>query len=54
MTVLMTELSGIEAGASPFELDVRIVTDRPGDTTPGCSTENGCAATCASSCASRG
>ena len=51
----MAELINIEGGpADPFELDVRVVTDlRPGEAPP-CSTDDGCASTCASSCASRG
>jgi FxLD family lantipeptide len=37
----------------PFVLDVRIVTDLgPGDRAAPCSTNDGCAATCASSCIS--
>jgi FxLD family lantipeptide len=40
--------------ASPFALDVQVITDaRPGDPTA-CTTNDGCAASCASACASRG
>jgi len=36
-----------------FALDVRVVTDTgPGEAPTPCSTDDGCAATCASSCAS--
>jgi FxLD family lantipeptide len=45
----------IETGADPFALDVQVVVDvLPGDVTQGCNTDDGCATTCASSCASRG
>ena len=36
-----------------FVLDVRIIEERPADMGPtACATDNGCAATCASACAS--
>ncbi len=44
-----------EANVNPFALDVQIVTDvRPGGVAEACTTNDGCAPTCASSCASRG
>jgi FxLD family lantipeptide len=39
---------------NPFELDVRVTTDLPAGVAAPCSTDDGCASTCASSCASRG
>ena len=36
-----------------FDLDVRIVTDVVPQANRGCATEDGCAPTCASSCASK-
>ncbi|HYS36516.1 MAG TPA: FxLD family lanthipeptide [Pseudonocardiaceae bacterium] len=44
----------LEEEADPFALDVQVVTD-VADTGPtACTTNDGCAGTCASSCASRG
>ncbi|WP_390624033.1 FxLD family lanthipeptide [Fodinicola feengrottensis] len=38
-----------------FALDIQVITDaRPGEIEAPCSTNDGCAASCASSCASRG
>jgi FxLD family lantipeptide len=40
--------------ANPFALDVEIVIDvRPGELAEACTTNDGCASTCASACASR-
>jgi FxLD family lantipeptide len=50
----MNELSLIEADPDPFALDVEVVTDLPDGVAAPCATDNGCAGTCASSCASRG
>jgi FxLD family lantipeptide len=36
-----------------FELDIQIVTDLVPDQNTRCSTDDGCAPTCASSCASK-
>jgi len=37
----------------PFALDVQVVTDvQPGDVVAPCATDDGCAPTCASACAS--
>jgi FxLD family lantipeptide len=50
----MAESSVMELEADPFALDVQVVSDVP-DTEPrACGTNDGCAGTCASSCASRG
>jgi FxLD family lantipeptide len=45
----------IDPGADPFALDVQVVADlAPNGAATRCTTNDGCAATCASSCASRG
>ena len=51
----MNELSIVETDADPFAIDVQVITDAPANGTAArCSTDDGCAGTCASSCASRG
>jgi FxLD family lantipeptide len=48
-------LDDVDEGAEGFALDVRIVTDVPaGDASRGCTTNDGCDPTCASSCVSGG
>jgi FxLD family lantipeptide len=48
------EASVLDLSPDLFELDVQIVVDvQPGHAIAACSTNDGCAATCASSCASR-
>jgi FxLD family lantipeptide len=50
----MTESSVMELEDDLFALDVQVVSDGA-DTEPrACGTNDGCAGTCASSCASRG
>jgi FxLD family lantipeptide len=51
----MNDQSSIDTDADPFALDVQVVADLTPDGAAGrCNTDDGCAATCASSCASRG
>ena len=49
----MAESSVMEL-EDPFALDVQVVTDVSTTEPTACSTNDGCAGTCASSCASRG
>ena len=44
----------VKLEADPFALDVQVVTNTPTTDPRACSTNDGCAGTCASSCASRG
>ena len=51
----MTERIDVLADpASPFDLDIQVITDVPAGGSAPCATDDGCAPTCASSCASRG
>ena len=49
------QLSAIDTDADPFALDVEVIADLgPNGAASRCTTNDGCAPTCASSCASRG
>jgi FxLD family lantipeptide len=50
----MAESAVMELEADPFALDVQVVSDVPATGPVACGTNDGCAGTCASSCASRG
>jgi FxLD family lantipeptide len=50
----MTDDSAVDIDADPFALDVQVITTSIDPANRKCSTDDGCAVTCASSCASRG
>jgi FxLD family lantipeptide len=50
----MEEVGFIGTSVNPFELDVEVVTDVMHGVAGPCVTDDGCAPTCASACASRG
>jgi FxLD family lantipeptide len=55
MDSITTGLTAVPEEDSPFAVTVEVVSEAPGATAGrGCNTDDGCASTCASSCASRG
>jgi FxLD family lantipeptide len=55
MNIVPIDPAGAPEDDGPFAVSVEVITEAPGATAGrGCNTDDGCASTCASSCASRG